>query len=405
MPGEAGFDRIVGAEHVRIPAGEALDGVPVRRVVRPANADQVGACLALAREGHVALIVSGGGTKLAWGNRCDAPGLVRLELGRLDQVVDLDADEGVATVEAGIGVAVLSNHAEPHGLTTLLDTSHAGGTVGGSIATEAFGPEFSLDRRARDELLGLEVALPDGSLTHAGGRVIKNVTGFDLVRLYCGSFGTLGVITRATLRLRPLPARREVHVVELAGFGAALERARELVERGVDAQGVAARPCAERVELIWLLEGSETDVAERARRSAGERRDAAEWEGVRRARVADPAAPPDEGRARVRLFGRPSDTLGMIGAVERAAGRGALRLALPAAGVVFAEPAEEALEAMLEAAVRGPYGALVERASAAWKAGHDVFGAPPDSLALMRALKARFDPERVLAPGRFVAGV
>ena len=69
------------------------------------------------------------------------------------------------------------------------------------------------------------------------------------------------------------------------------------------------------------------------------------------------------------------------------------------------EPAEEALEGLLEAAVRAPYGALVERASAAWKVGHDVFGAPPDSLALMRALKARFDPERVLAPGRFVGGV
>lgn len=401
MPPGNGFEGIVGAEHVRIPPGEALDDVPVHLVVRPGSAAEVAACLAEARARGAALVASGGGSKLAWGNRCDAPGLVRLDLGRLDRLVELEAAEGIATVEAGIDVAALANAAAAHGLCTLLDTSHVGGTVGGSLATEAFGPEFSLDRRTRNEVLGLEVALVEGTVTRSGGRVVKNVTGFDLVRLYCGSFGTLGAITSATLRLRPAPELCWVYGVELADFEAALVRARELVERAVDPQGVAARARGERVELVWLLEGGRVDVAERARRSEAERRDPTDWESLRRARVADPA----EGRARVRLFARPSDALGMIGAVERAAGRDAVRLVLPTAGVVFAEPPEEALEPLLQAAARASYGVFVERVSAAWKADHDVFGAPPDALPLMRALKARFDPGRVLAPGRFVAGV
>lgn len=399
--GVADFEAIVGSAHVRIPPDESLDGVPVQLVVRPGRPEEVARCLQVSARLGAALVASGGGTKLGWGNRSDADGLVRLDLGRLDAIQALDAPEGVATLQAGLGVGTLAGEAAPQGVGARLDSSHAGASVGGSIATDAFGPELLPERRVRDELLGLQVALPNGELTRCGGRVVKNVTGFDLVRLYCGSFGTLGVITEACVRLRPLPTARNVLGLGLPGWGAGLERARELLERAVEPAGAVVVPGERGVELLWRVEGSEADVAVRSRRVAGEARGGADWEAVRRAR----AAPPEGGRGCVRLSGRPSDLAGMLDAMSRAAGEGALRMLLPAAGIAFVEPAEERLDAVLQTAAERRWGAFVERAPDGWKPGRDVFGAPPEALPLMRELKRRFDPQRTLAPGRFVGGI
>jgi glycolate oxidase FAD binding subunit len=403
-----GFEAIVGAEALFMPPDEWLDGVPVQLVLRPADADELAGCLAEARSSRTAVVLSCGRTKLAWGNRPDADGLVRIDLSRLDRIVELNPAEGIATVQAGVPVAELARAAEAQGVRTLLDGSHVGASVGGSIATDAYGPGVTPLRRLRNELLGLEVVLSGGQRTRAGGRVVKNVTGFDLVRLYCGSFGTLGALCEATLRVHPLPEALRVSSRSFATWSEALEALRDGVEGGLDPDGAGLTRRAGAIELLWRLEGGAADVAGRAGALAGERRSEELWRELDVLRTGDPslAADPDAAKpARVRLFARPSDTRALIDAVEARAGAEALRLVLPLVGVVFCEPEEQRIDALLEAAERESWGLFVESASPAWKVSRDVFGRAPEGLGLMRGLKERFDAERVLAPGRFVGRI
>ncbi len=393
------FQRIVGRAHAFLPAAEHLDGVPIGLAVRPGSAAEVAACLAQARALGIAVVPSGGGTKLGWGNLSDAKGLMLLDLGRLANIADLDPDEGVATVQAAVRVEDLAKRAAPTGKRALLDSGHSGETVGGVIATDAFGPEAAHDRRARHELLGLEVAFADGTLGRCGGRVVKNVTGFDLVRLQCGAFGTLGVITEATLRLRALPAARAVVGRALPSFADAIEGALEIESRGALPAGLAVLPMGRGAELLCLLEGGCAAVRLRAERAGGEPLEESDWERARRARSETGA------RTWIRLGARPSDTCDLAFAVENLAGHDALRLALPRFGCLFAEPPEDALDPLVLRCTREGWACAIESAPADWKRGRDVFGPAPEALPLMRALRRRFDPDRVLAPGRFVGGL
>jgi glycolate oxidase FAD binding subunit len=397
------FEQILGAAHVWVPAGESLDGKPVTLVLRPGTPEEVAACLAEAVERAAAVVVTGGGSKLGWGNTPEAQAVVRLDLTRLDVPSDVNPDEGVATVQAGTRVADLVRELEPLGKRTRLETPHAGATVGGTIAADAFGPDVAPERRVRDEVLGLEVALANGSVTRCGGRVVKNVTGFDLVRLYCGSLGTLGVITAATFRLRPGPETRRVLGRGFDAWEPAMAFAAELLRGPADPSAVAlrpkadARPEADAVEVLWLLEGSERDVASRAGYESGDPRDFEEWRRVE-AETAGGGAEP----VRLRLGARPSDTLAVCVAIRELAGAAAVRLALPRVGLVFADLGVGALEPTFERAAARGWTAFAERAPDEVKRHVDVFGPPPDTLPLMRALKRRFDPQRVLSPGRFV---
>jgi glycolate oxidase FAD binding subunit len=391
------FEQIVGKKAVWLPAGEELDGVPFTLVVRPADAEQVAACLEEASARRAAVVATGGRSKLGWGNVPDAKGLVRLDLSALRRRLEVDPDEGVATVEAGVALADLSREVRAQGKRLLLETPHRGSTVGGAIAADSFGLELGPERRTRDELLGLEVALPNGKLARAGGRVVKNVSGFDLVRLYCGSLGTLGVITQASLRLRPLPEARRVLGIAARSWDDAIGEARALLAGDVLPQGVAVLPTERGVEALLLLEGAARDVAERAGRLPAEQRSEEDW-----ARAARELTGEQAGDVRLQVGARPSDTLEACHEIRIAAGERALRLALPAAGLVLAEVPAASLAPLIERCAERGFAPFVERAPATLKRAVDVFGRPPDTLPLMRALKQRFDPNRVLAPGRFV---
>jgi glycolate oxidase FAD binding subunit len=395
------FEQIVGSAQVSVPAGESLDGKPVTLVLRPGTPEEVAACLAEASERAAALVVAGGGSKLCWGNPPDARGVVRLDLTRLDSRIDVNPDEGVATVQAGTRVTDLARELAPHGKRTALETPHSGATVGGTIAADAFGPDVAPDRRLRDEVLGLEVALANGSLTRCGGRVVKNVTGFDLVRLYCGSLGTLGVITAATFRLRPSPEARRLLGRGFDSWDAGIAFAGELLRGRVDPAAVAVRPDAAAAEVLWLIEGSEPDVASRAACEPGDAREVADWRRIEAETAGGDGAEP----IRLRLGARASDTLALCDAIRELASERAVRLALPRAGLVFADVPVGALEPLFARATARGWTAFAERAPDDVKRRVDVFGPPPDTLPLMRALKQRFDPQRVLSPGRFVGRI
>ena len=376
----------------------SLDGVRVAATHFPADPVEVAAMLVDAREREAALVPSGGASKLHWGNRSDGDPLERMDLGGLAELLDVDADEGIATVGAGVPLAELERVANECGKRTRLPGLFEGATVGGTIAADPISAETRPDTRLRNELLGLEVALPNGEVTRSGGSVVKNVTGFDLVRMYCGSLGTLGVITRATLRLWPLPELRCVRVLALGSVDVALESAQALFARGVEPTGVAVMPDEAGARLLWVVEGARVDAEERASRVGSEPADEACWAEISRAVAGAP-----NGGLGVRLSARPSDTLPICRAVLTVGGR--LRVALPALGVVLADVDEGVLAYLERAAVTGSWTLFVEHASDGFKARRDVFMGEPEGLSLMRALKRRFDPARVLNPGRFVGRI
>ena len=394
------FEAIVGAAHVEPVVGVRLAGARIAAVVRPGSAEEVAACLRAANETRSAVVARGGGSKLHFGNPLDAEECTVLSLERLASHLEVEPEEGIATLDAGVRIADFGARAAAAGKTTLLPALHANATLGGTLAADPVGPDWTLDRRARNEVLGIEVALANGELAHAGGRVVKNVTGFDLARLYCGSLGTLGVITRATLRLRARPECERLQIAELGSLDAALAsfaRAALAVEPAAAAIAVGA----DGVELLTYLAGVEAAVSLQAARLPGDPASLERWTALRAA----VAAPPRDRRARVRLAGRPTDLGQLARALDGAAGATTEKLALPLAGALLADVPESALPALAAAAAELGAVFAAERAPGADAPTVDVFGAPPDALPLMRALKARFDPQRVLAPGRFAGWI
>jgi glycolate oxidase FAD binding subunit len=395
-----GFESIVGAGNVERPSALRLAGARVAAIVRPANALEVAACLRSASDAGTPIVAYGSGSRQHFGNPLDATECVQLELGRLAQKIEVDGDEGIATLDAGVRIGELTRLASACGKTSVVGDLPADGTFGGALAADPFGPDWTLDRRLRNEVLGVEIALANGELARAGGRVVKNVTGFDLVRLYCGSCGTLGVLTSATLRLRAAPECERLvraYFPTLEAGVAAFARA----SVSADATAAALRPDGEGAGLFCRFTGDTRGTALQAARVPGDEVPLEAWARLR----AERAAPPGASRARVRLSARRSDVTELCREVERVAGAGAVRGVYPLAGSLVADVDDALLPKLVDTARDLDAAFHAERAPGAGPAPCDVFGAAPDALSLMRTVKSRFDPRRVLAPGRFIGGI
>ncbi|MGH3826465.1 MAG: FAD-binding oxidoreductase, partial [Pseudonocardiaceae bacterium] len=191
-------------------AGDTVDGVPARWVARPVSTEEVAAVLRAAAELGLRVVARGTGTRLAWGVPPTALDLI-VDTSRMCAVLAHAAGDLVVTVQAGLPMAQLQAALAPHRQRLALDSE---GTVGGAIATAAAGPLRYRYGSVRDLLIGITVVLADATVAHSGGKVVKNVAGYDLGKLYTGSLGTLGVITEAVFRLHPLPeASRWITVV------------------------------------------------------------------------------------------------------------------------------------------------------------------------------------------------
>jgi len=300
------------------------------------------------------------------------------------------------------GLDALRRAAAAAGWELPLDPPGAESTVGGALASAAAGPCFA---QPRDVVLGLEVALASGALVRCGGRVVKNVSGYDLAKLFTGSFGALGVLASAWLRLRPLPETRAL-LVAAPPVDAALTleasrrpavRAALALDAGFDAGGGA--------RLLLELAGDEPAVAaERAwleAKLAAEAADPADLDAAREALGWGAA----DGALSLRVAVLPSAVASAAAALRAA---GAVLATEPARGLLHARAAlalpndaAPILAAAREAAARGRGSWRVLAAPLAVKRGIDVFGEPGPRLALLRRLKAQYDPTCVLNPGRF----
>jgi len=420
---------------------DAVAGVQPLMVATPASTQEASALLRAAASLGLAVVPRGTGTRLHWGNppeRCD----LVIETTSLDRVIEHAAGDLVATVQAGVTLDRLAEVLGSASQRLALDPptlirqgpgqpTSTRGTVGGVLATGAAGPLRLRYGTARDLLIGITVVRPDGVVARSGGKVVKNVAGYDLGKLFAGSRGTLGLITQATFRLHPLPART---AYVTAAFAAAVDvyQAIDSVMRS-PASPVAAEidwpSVNDPVQVSVALEGDPAGVAERSVELAallGQRAPALMSEEPPPWWGAGPAAKPDGTALQIAFWPRELGVaLAEIGAAASAA---ALDLAVggsAAAGVLWAaaqaatDPGAIAdfvtlLRAALGPGRRAPAGPGDGQPA---RASVVVLHAPPDvgklvnlfgpvpSLALMRAVKNQFDPARTMAPGRFAGGI
>jgi glycolate oxidase FAD binding subunit len=414
---------------------DAVAGVVPGLVATPASTPEVGAVLAAAAELGLAVVPRGAGTRLDWGappTRCD----LVVDTSRLDAVLEHAAGDLVVRVQAGVRLGQLAQVLAAAGQRLALDPpgdgqgdAGQGGTVGGLIATGVAGPLRLRYGAPRDLLIGITMVRADGVVARAGGKVVKNVAGYDIGKLLAGSYGTLGLITEATFRLHPRPPAAAY--VSMASPDPETAAAALLTAGGSPLAPSAAEldwPAANAPAAVSvLLEGDADGVAERAARltelldTATVSSQPPPWWGR------GPAAASDGTVLRIAFWaGRLPAVLAAIRAaaamtgVDPAVGGSAAAGVLHAALPPSAPPAEvTGFVTALRAKLRdGPAAAtadgmppgilpagsgtsvVVLHAPPAVRQAVDVWG-PVPGLALMRAVKDQFDPEHRLAPGRF----
>jgi glycolate oxidase FAD binding subunit len=410
-----------------------VDGVRARLVARPRSVEEASQVLRAAADDGLAVAFAGGGSKLGLGNPPERVDLMVLT-GGLDQVLEHAAGDLVVRAQAGVRLADLQAALAPAGQWLALDPPEPRATVGGVVAADASGPRRLRYGTVRDLIIGVTVVLADGTVAKAGGKVVKNVAGYDLAKLFCGSLGTLGMVAEVIFRLHPLPEAAAVVTLGVEGptqAGEALRRLRgsalepSAVELTVDEWGWPGR-------LTLVFEGIAPGVEAQAAA-------AAELLGrVGEAAVAGPggteaalsqlgARPFEKAEYALKATFPPAELAGVLedlvggrqrwgsgpggGPITGHAATGVLWVAsaaregdLPADRPAFSWAVAAIREARERLAARG--GSLVVvKAPPELKRAVDAWGPPGDALGLMRRVKERFDPDHRLGPGRFVGGI
>ena len=395
------FTDIVGADQVREAGSEDVAaGVVPAVVVSPADELQVATVLAAATSNGLAVVVRGGGTKLDWGAppaRCD----VILSTSRIEGIVDHEPADLVCVVRAGTTLADLQ---ERLGATPgfrqrlMLDPPQgAAASLGGVVATAASGPLRTRFGTPRDLVIGASFVLSDGTIGRSGGKVVKNVAGFDVAKLLVGSLGTLAVITELAFRLHPLPpASRTVvlesrSVDELCAFATAVGR-------------LQVTPSV--VDLHWP-EGVVVVRFESSERGA-----AVQAERVVRGLGGRILTEDEEAATLGPLLGSPWQKEGSVAAVAVLPSRVSALLSSMSGGMCEAlvlRPLLGTGDVRFAPDAAGAIRAAVRDAGGRWatRRGDDALPEAGDDVALdlMRSVKRRLDPARTLSPGRQIGGI
>lgn len=397
--------------------GDAVDGVPAAAVARPTSAGGTAAVLREATAQGLVTVARGGGTALDWGAPPERVDLL-LDTTGLDRLAEHGAGDLVVVAEAGLPVAALLDAVGGAAQELVVDLpperltggTRGGSTVGGMLATGTSGPRRLQRGAVRDLVLGATVALADGTVAGSGGKVVKNVAGYDLAKLMTGAYGTLGVVVRAAFRLHPVrPDRAYVLATGPAGHVAA--RARDVLASQLAPAAVEIdRPAGvDTVTVAVLLEGVGSAVGQRAAEAAvllggTVQAEAPTWW----ARL-----PGDDGATLAKATATLTGVAGLVSAARDAEQAHGVGVALrgTAAGVLHAAvtgtpEATASAVGRLRAVAPSPREGTVTvlRASRAVRAAVDAWG-PVGGLDLMRAIKRQLDPGRNLAPGRFVGGI
>lgn len=356
--------------------------------------------------------ISGGGTKLGWG-RPPAPDAAEISTRGLDGIVEHNAGDLTAVVQAGVRLAdaqaVFAQAGQMLALDPPLGAAEAA-TIGGVVATADSGPLRHRYGTVRDQVIGIRAALADGSVIRSGGKVIKNVAGYDLGKLFTGAFGTLGVIVEISLRLHPLPGPQLTVVGETDDPEMLQKAAAAIANSPASVSSLDFRREDGRGTLLARFTGkAAVDQAHRGQqimKSAGlestlEEDDTELWARQR-------AAQRSEEGVTMKVSALPAELVKVIRAADSVGATATGRAGLGLAWLRLEPSPSVEMAALLEKlrSVLAPSPVVALDAPAEVREKIDVWGSQPEGrLALMRRVKERFDPSGVCNRGIFVGGI
>jgi glycolate oxidase FAD binding subunit len=404
----AALDRLAPGSTRPATVSDAVDGVAMSAVVTPPTLEEVASVVAWANATGEAVFPRGGGARLGWGMPPKRGGIV-LDVARLAAIVEHAWADLTVTAQAGVTLATLQAALAERGQQLALDPPWPEQTtIGGLIATDESGPLRFRYGGVRDLVLGVTVVRADGVVARGGGKVVKNVAGYDLPKLFTGSLGVLGVVVEATFRLHPLPRQETTLVYQTAAPGAVLG---SILRSSASPLALSAAFAGRAGRVLVRLAGSPAGVHDQVARvvaAAGSPSDrlegelaAAAWRDVT-TRAWTGGEPAVVGRVSV----LPSEIPALFDALAA--------VGLPASGAIHAhglgqvrlEGEPEALSAAvaaLRARIAPRDGTFVVLAAPpAVKTRLDLWSIAPDLLPLLRRVREQFDPNGILNPGRLI---
>ena len=408
----------------------AIGGMRPSLAVLPESVEDVAAILRFAGEHGLTVVPWGGGTLMDLG-RAPRRFDVALDCALLNRIVEYQPADLVVAVQAGMTIAALNERLAQHGQMLALDPPLAErATIGGALSADSWGPSRLRYGTARDLVIGLTCVLADGAIVHSGGRVVKNVAGYDMNKLYVGALGTLGVIVEAAFKLYPVPAHSGGIVASFSSLELAHGAALAIVNSQYAPTAVELiAPAAGSRLLTNGAGGSGWSVAVSfAGFAAAVERQTMEVAALAAESGASTVMPVEERQTaelfrRIRDYGReaaseaavilragvlPSELATLIGALDLDGEPRPELIASPGAGSLRlfwkdSPPALPELVARVRAAVEAMSGSLVvERCPPELEQRLEIWGIAGADVELMRDLKRIFDPTGMLSPGRYV---
>ncbi|MGH7802593.1 MAG: FAD-binding oxidoreductase [Thermodesulfobacteriota bacterium] len=429
------IEHIVGREYLYHSHGGfldfAVDGKVPRILVYPANSDEVSAILRVANEEEASICPWSQGTKIVIGNIPKSLDII-LFTSRLNKVIEHDQGNLTVTVEPGVKLSELQGLLKGKKQFLPFDPMFSSRcSIGGVIASNSNGPRRLRYGSVRDLLIGIKAALPTGERIKAGGKVVKNVAGYDMCKLFVGSFGTLGIITEATFKLYPLPEVEKTVLLSFENSAQAFEFISRLLESVVLPTSLEAlnystlKVLSKKIDISFMentcclvirLEGFEESV----KRECDEIRKT----GIDYVRVLE--GPEQEGlwtelsdfpslagaNFRFKVSAPTSITFDVFNKVEEYSKNLGVSINLVShagSGIVYGFLSTEEMDKLIQfinelgsyVAEAGGY-LVVESASTEIKHKVNIWGHLPGGVEIMRKIKGSFDPKGLMSPGRWL---
>ena len=412
---EENLRAVAGSENLRVAtADDAVSGMLPQFVAEPDNENQLASALSLANEAGMTVVPRGGATKLDWGNPPKKVNLI-LSTARLNRIVEHAWADLTVTAEAGCTLQSLQHTLAQHGQRLAFDGLWPErATIGGVLSANDSGALRLRFGALRDLIIGVTIALPDGTLASSGGKVVKNVAGYDLPKLVTGAFGTLGVITRAVFRLHPLPRAAKTFSFTAESFPAMQQHILAIQDSQLAHTSLQIRCAAGELPAADILfEATDAGLAaqeSQLRKLLGSVRAEQSSGNIWNARQ-DLWNQPTNNTLMAKITLLPTDIAETLDSLKAICDSRKLnwQIALQATGIgmlrLEADPfrlSEAVKQLRTELQSRG---ALVVLRRPQELYSVDAWGNAGDSVSLMCAVKHQLDPKNTLNPGRFVGGI
>ncbi len=440
------LSHIVGASGVLAEAESAsyaFDGCVPKAVVLPASVQEIQDVLQFAAKQDLSVMPAGGGTKLGIGNLPPKVDVV-LATTRLNSVIEYEPADLTVTVEAGIRLVDLQTELAKHQQYLVLNPPYAERcTIGGIVATNASGSLRLRHGTARNQVLGLRVVHANGTVVKSGGKVVKNVAGYDLNKLYIGAFGTLGIITEVALKLSPIPTRQAILAAEFQDIQNAVNTGLNVVGSQtlplfvnlfINSDPMRLETLTQRSDttdkrnltlvtgfggdpetVAWQLAQGQTIVKQNGAIGVT----TIEGESHQRLQETIQEFSADNGQTEkviVKVNLKRTDIAEFASQIAEASwasevqmmvllGSGVLHLVIPLAPETDFQHFADVLSQLRQSVIEARGNLIIETAPPELKRHIDVWGPVGDTLSLMKQVKSKFDAGGLLNPGRFVASI